>query len=130
MPLQPDRKLEGRTMPSQSDHMVLHFDPWRTHNLGTTSATVTVPCPPLQVGNRRPQIAIATLYATASGAGGICTILSGADTIAVYRLADGVPLQMNFYPGNFTIEPDQDLTVTVSGATGNASVTATGVFYR
>jgi hypothetical protein len=130
MPVQSNGKLEGNVKPSPNDQMVSHFDPWRAHNLGTTTATISVPCPQLGGGNRRAQLAIATLYATATGAGGICTILSGSDTIAVYRLADGRPLQMNFFPGNLTIEPTQDLTITVSGATGNASVTATGVIYR
>lgn len=130
MALQSNKKLEGNVKPSISDHMALHFDPWRGHTLGTTSAALTIPCPPMKIGNRDPQLALQTLYATATGTAGICTIKSGADTIAVYRLADGVPLQMNFYPGNFTVEPTQDLVIEVTGATGNASVTATGVIYR
>lgn len=130
MPIQPDGTLLARTKPSQSDHMVLHFDPWRAYNLGTTTATITLSCPDVKVGNRRAQIAIHTLYATATGTGGQLAVQSGADTIAVYRLADGVPLQMNFYPGNLTIEPGETLTLAITGASGGASITATGVFYR
>lgn len=130
MAVQPDRKLEGRNMPSIHDQLVMHFDPWRTHNLGTTTASVTVPNPDVRVGNRLSQIAIQTLYATATGAGGVLSILSGADTILQFRLADGRPLQINFFPGDITIEPGADLTISIAGATGNASITATGVIYR
>jgi hypothetical protein len=130
MPVQDDRKLLDRTKPSPADHMVLHFDPWRAHNLGTTTASITVPCPDIVVGNRRPQVAIQTLYATGTGAGGIVTIASGADTILQYRLMDARPIQLNFYPGNVTIEPGQNLTISIAGATAGASISATGVIYR
>lgn len=130
MPLQPDGRLNGRTMPSPADHMVSHFDPWRAYNLGTTTASVTVPCPAGSSPKRNAQVAIQTLYATSTGSGGKVTIKSGTDTIMEFRLETGFPLQLSFYPGNITAEPGQNLVIEVTGATSDASVTATGVFYR
>lgn len=130
MPLQPDGRLAGRTMPSPTDHMVSHFDPWRAFNLGTTTATVTVKCPAGATPTRRTQIAIQTLYATSTGSGGKVTVKSATSTIMEFRLESGFPLQLSFYPGNITAEPGEDLTIEVTGASSDASVTATGVFYR
>jgi hypothetical protein len=130
MPVQPDRKLLARTQPSQGDHLVSHFDPWRAFNIGTTTASITVPCPANAVGSRRAQIAICTLYATSVGAGGKVVIRSGNDVIMEYKLTDSRPLQLNFFPGNLTIEPTENLTIEVTGATSAASISATGVIYR
>lgn len=130
MPLQPDGRLAGRTMPSPADHMVSHFDPWRAFNLGTTTASITVNCPAGTTPTRRTQVAIQTLYATATGSGGKVTVKSASSVIMEFRLESGFPLMLSFYPGNITTEPGEDLTIEVTGATSDASVTATGVFYR
>jgi hypothetical protein len=130
MPLQPDGRLDGRTMPSPADHLVSHFDIWRAHNLGTTTAAITVPAPASISSSRRTQLAIQTLYATAVGSGAKLAIKSGTVTLLEYRLLDGYPLELNFFPGNLTAEPGENLVIEVTGATSNASVTATGVFYR
>lgn len=131
MPLQPDGRLNGRTMPSPTDHLVSHFDIWRAYNLGSTTASVTVAAPASVHPGRKTQVAIHTLYVTALGTGAKLTIKSGAtDVILEYKLLDGYPLELNFFPGNITAEPGQDLILEVTGATSAASVTATGVFYR
>lgn len=130
MPLQPDGRLAGRTMPSPTDHLTSHFDVWRASNLGTTTATITVKCPTdYKIGTRIPQLAIATLYLTATG-NAKAQIKSGTDVILEYKLESGFPMMLSFYPGNITVEPGQDLTIVVTGASADASVTATGVVYR
>lgn len=130
MPIQPDGRLADRTMPSPADHLVSHFDLWRGHTLGTTTAALTIAAPASIRPGRRTQVAAQTLYATAAGTGAKLTIKSGSDTILEYKLLDGYPLQMNFFPGNLTAEPGQSLVFEVTGASSAASVTATGVFYR
>lgn len=130
MALQPDGRLDGRTMPSPGDHLVSHFDIWRAYNLGTTSASVTVKAPASVSPSRRTQVAVQTLYATATGTGAKLTIKSGSTTVLEYKLLDGYPLELNFFPGNLTVEPGDNLVIEVSSATAAASVTATGVFYR
>lgn len=128
MPLQSDNKLLDHTIPSPADQLVSHFDPWRGSNLGSTSATLTITCP-APVGRRKAQIAIQTLYAYGTGSTSKVQIKSGSDVILEYKLADGFPLQLNYFPGNITVEPGETLTIAVT-ATAGASVTATGVIYR
>ena len=131
MPRKPDGYMTGRTMPTTNDQLVFHLDPWRASNIGTTSATITIPCPvAIRAGIRVPQVAIATLYASGTGASAKVQILSGADVILEYKLVSGQPMMLPYFPGNITCEPGEDLTITVTGATADASVTATGVVYR
>jgi hypothetical protein len=130
MPIKPNGYLTGRTMPTTNDQLVMHLDPWRASNLGTTTATITVPCPAApSPGGRVPQIAIATLYVSGTG-NAKAQILSGTDVILEYKLSGGQPIMLPYFPGNITIEPGENLTITVTGATADASVTATGVVYR
>lgn len=129
-PLQESGLLNDRTMVAQSDHLFAHFNPWRKSDLGDTSASITIPCPAAVSADRKVQVAVQTLYATATGTGAKVTIKSGTDVILEYLLEDGFPLMMSYYPGNVTVEPGEDLVIEVTGATDNASVTATGVFYR
>lgn len=128
MPLQPDNKLLDHTIPSPTDQLVGHFDPWRGSTLGTTSASLVIACP-RGTTTRKAQVALQTLYAHGTGATAKVQIKSGSDVILEYKLADGYPLQMNFFPGNITVEPGEDLTIAVT-ATAGAAVTATGVIYR
>lgn len=130
MPLQSDGRLLSRTMPTPVDHNISHFDPWRGSNLGTTSATLVIPCPKTAVGERKAQLAVSTIYATASGTGAKLQIRSNTDVIMEFKLMDGYPLELSFSPANITVEPWEDLTLAVTGATSNASVSATGVVYK
>lgn len=127
MPLQLDNKLENRTIPSPKDQLVSHFDVWRGSETGVGSASITITCPK-GTTTRPAQIAIQTLYALGTGGVGTLEIISGTDVILEYNLADGYPIQMNYYPGNVTVEPGEDLTITVT-TTADASVAATGVIY-